>query len=237
LGSPKDIAFNRTVPAEKQLEAWKIWAKACNTSVSPTVVQINHPGRQCPVGAGNRGFFEKSIAPSAIPLNFGPGLLQRFFGAVLFGTPIAMTTADIQTVIKEFTDTARLAYEAGFSGVELHAAHGYLLAQFLSPDSNKRTDEYGGSAAARAKIILEIIAAIRTAVPKNFCIGIKLNSVDVQSASQLGDTIEQLKLITATGIDFLEISGGNYEQPTVSPSRKPLSKISAANSRSPGICR
>ncbi|KAI1121566.1 NADH:flavin oxidoreductase/NADH oxidase [Nemania abortiva] len=216
LGAPNDISFSRSVPFEKQLEAWKTWAKACNTSVSPTVVQINHPGRQSPVGAGKRGFFDKCIAPSAIPLNFGPGLLSRLLASLIFGTPAAMTTADIQTVAKDFADTARLASEAGFSGVEIHAAHGYLLAQFLSPDSNKRTDEYGGSAAARVKIVLEIIAAIRAAVPKNFCVGIKLNSVDVQSTSQLSDTLEQLKLIAATGIDFLEISGGSYEQPTMS---------------------
>ncbi|KAI0868723.1 NADH:flavin oxidoreductase/NADH oxidase [Hypoxylon argillaceum] len=216
LGGPRDIAFSRDVPAEKQLQAWKTWAAACNISNSPTIVQINHPGRQCPAGAGKRGFFEKSVAPSAIPLNFGPGLLPRLLAALAFGTPIAMTKSDIQTVIKGFADTAGLAAEAGFSGAEIHAAHGYLLAQFLSPDSNQRTDEYGGSAAARAKIVLEIIAAIRAVVPKNFCIGVKLNSVDVQSASKLGDTLEQLKLIAATGIDFLEISGGTYEQPIMS---------------------
>ncbi|KAJ8122006.1 hypothetical protein ONZ43_g1686 [Nemania bipapillata] len=156
------------------------------------------------------------MAPSAIPINFGPGLLPRLLSALIFGTPVAMTTADIQATIKDFADTARLASDAGFTGVEIHAAHGYLLAQFLSPESNKRTDEYGGSAAARAKIVLEIIAAIREVVPKSFCVGIKLNSVDVQSTSQLSDTLEQLKLIAATGIDFLEISGGSYEQPTMS---------------------
>ncbi|KAI0118705.1 NADH:flavin oxidoreductase/NADH oxidase [Nemania sp. FL0031] len=215
LNSDKDIAFNKSVSYEKQLEAWKTWAKACNTSVSPTVVQINHPGRQSPLGAGTRGFFEKCLAPSAIPISFGPGLISCLLTTLVFGTPRAMTTADIQNVIKDFADTARLAHEAGFSGVEIHAAHGYLLTQFLSPDSNKRTDEYGGSAAARAKIVLEIIAAIRLVVPKTFCVGIKLNSADVQSLSQLGDAIEQLKLIAATGIDFVEISGGSYEQPTM----------------------
>ncbi|KAJ8125827.1 hypothetical protein O1611_g7810 [Lasiodiplodia mahajangana] len=216
LGAAKDIALNRSVPYEKQLEAWKTWAKACNTSVSPTVVQINHPGRQSPPGAGTRGICDKSVAPSAIPLNFGSGLLPWLVKTLVFGTPLAMTTTDIQTLVKDFADTARLAYEAGFSGVEIHAAHGYLLSQFLSPESNQRTDEYGGSAAARAKIVLEIIAAIRAAVPKTFCVGIKLNSADVRSANQLGDTIKQLKLIAATEIDFLEISGGSYEKPTMS---------------------
>ncbi|OKL58632.1 hypothetical protein UA08_06122 [Talaromyces atroroseus] len=176
-------------------------------------MQINHPGRQSPLGAGSRGFFEKNIAPSAIPLNLGPGLLARFSSSFVFGTPRHMTQADIDLVIKQFVECSRLAYEAGLQGVEIHAAHGYLLAQFLSADSNHRTDRYGGSVENRARLIIEIICAVRNAVPASFCVGVKLNSVDHQSRKALAACVIQLKMIVGTGIDFVEISGGTYEDP------------------------
>lgn len=127
-----------------------------------------------------------------------------------------MTALEIKDVIQRFVDTAVLVAEAGFDGIELHSAHGYLLAQFLAEATNKRTDEYGGSVAARAKIVVEVIEAIRAAVPAGFSIGIKFNSVDHQSPSALRECIEQLQLIVHAGIDFLEISGGTYEDPQVS---------------------
>jgi 2,4-dienoyl-CoA reductase-like NADH-dependent reductase (Old Yellow Enzyme family) len=131
----------------------------------------------------------------------------------MFGTPKEMTTADIDDVVRRFAKTARLAADAGFAGAEIHAAHGYLLTQFMSATTNKRTDAYGGSAAARVKIVVDIIRAVRAEVPNGFCIGIKVNSVDHQSKEALRDCIEQLKLIEAAGIDFVEISGGSYEDP------------------------
>lgn len=106
--------------------------------------------------------------------------------------------------------------ESGFAGVEIHGAHGYLLAQYMSAKSNQRTDSYGGSALNRVRIVVEVIEAMRRVVPKSFCIGIKFNSVDHQSESALADCIEQLKAIVAAGVDFLEISGGTYEDPIVS---------------------
>ncbi|KXH26183.1 NADH:flavin oxidoreductase/NADH oxidase [Colletotrichum simmondsii] len=213
LGSPKDIAYNDSIPYERQLDAWKAWAKVCNKNGTPTIVQVNHPGRQSPLGAGKRGFFEKAIAPSAIPLNFGQGLIARLISSLVFGTPRQMTVADIKDVVRRFARTAKLASDAGFAGMEIHGAHGYLLAQFMSEKSNERTDDYGGSPAARVKIVVEIIRAIREVVPKTFCVGIKFNSVDHQSQSELDDCIEQLKLITDAGVDFLEVSGGTYEDP------------------------
>ena len=108
-----------------------------------------------------------------------------------------------------------MSYEAGFAGIELHAAHGYLLAQFLGADTNRRTDLYGGSPENRSRIIVEIIQEIRKAVPKTFCIGIKFNSVDHQNQTELAHCVQQLKGIVNAGIDFLEISGGSYEDPKV----------------------
>jgi 2,4-dienoyl-CoA reductase-like NADH-dependent reductase (Old Yellow Enzyme family) len=127
-----------------------------------------------------------------------------------------MTVTEILDIQERFVKTAVLASDAGFDGIELHGAHGYLLSQFLNPKTNHRTDEYGGSAAARAKIVVDIIKAIRKAVPRSFTVGIKFNSVDHQSSQALEECIEQLRLITDAGIDFLEISGGSYEDPPVS---------------------
>ncbi|KAK2036747.1 NADH:flavin oxidoreductase/NADH oxidase [Colletotrichum somersetense] len=215
LGSPKDIAYNDAIPYERMLEAWKAWAKVCNRNGTPTIVQVNHPGRQSPMGTGKRGLLEKTIAPSPVPLNLGSGLIARLVNALVFGTPREMTVAEIQDVVRRFAQTAKLASDAGFAGIEIHGAHGYLLAQFMSDRINKRTDAYGGSPAARVRIVVEIIRAIREVVPKTFCIGIKFNSVDHQSQAELDACIEQLKLITEAGVDFLEVSGGTYENPVM----------------------
>lgn len=178
-------------------------------------MQINHAGRQSPIGAGNRPFRAKTLSPSPIPLNLGDGIVAHMASSFLFGTPREMTDHDIHKVIQQFVHTSQLAQKAGFNGIEIHAAHGYLLSQFLSAKSNHRTDAYGGSPGARAKIVVDIINAIRATVPTSFCVGVKLNSVDHQSAKELRDCVEQLKLIAATGIDFLEISGGTWENPEV----------------------
>jgi 2,4-dienoyl-CoA reductase-like NADH-dependent reductase (Old Yellow Enzyme family) len=216
LGQPQDPSV--IDDEAKQLESWRAWAKAVKgrNGSTPAVVQINHPGRQSPAFAGTKGFFTKNMAPSPIPLSLGPGLLARMVSALVMGTPREMTVADIEEVVGQFARAARLSADAGFDGVELHAAHGYLLSLFLSPKSNKRTDAYGGSAQKSARIVADIIRAAREATPKGFTIGIKLNSVDHQSTSDLEYCIEQIRVITEAGIDFLEVSGGSYEDPMVS---------------------
>lgn len=183
-------------------------------------MQINHPGRQSPAGAGSRSFFAKNIAPSAIPLNMGPGLLARFASAFVFGTPREMNQTDIDSVVQQFVECSQLAAEAGFHGVQIHAAHGYLLTQFLTAETNHRTDAYGGTPEKRAKIVIDIINAVRAAAPEGFCVGIKLNSVDHQSPEALEGCITQLKMIIEAGVDFVEISGGDYEDVKV---RNPIS--------------
>lgn len=217
LGGPADTAVNARVPEARLLESWRDWVRSSGAS-APLVVQLNHPGRQSPYGAGSHGFFEKTVAPSAVPLRLGDGVLPAVTRALVFGTPRAMTAAEIRETVAQFARAARLAADAGFAGVEVHAAHGYLLAQFLSSASNRRTDEYGGSPANEARIVVEVVRAIREATPKGFCVGIKLNSVDHQSPGALADCMVQLEEIRKAGVDFLEISGGSYEDPTVSSS-------------------
>ena len=215
-GGPGDLVI-RSNSSTKTVDAWKRYAAACHADPnSKAFVQLNHPGRQSPVIAKNtRGFFEKTLAPSAVPLNIGEDVMSRAVGKLMFGTPKEMSIEDIEMVIKQFADAAVFCSEVGFDGVQIHGAHGYLISQFLSEKANRRVDGYGGSAAKRARFAVEVVKAVRAAVPNGFAVGIKLNSVDHQHAQDLEETLEQISLIVDAGIDFLEISGGSYEDPQV----------------------
>ncbi|PQE24954.1 hypothetical protein CJF32_00007309 [Rutstroemia sp. NJR-2017a WRK4] len=221
LGSAGDVTtlqHTSASPSDADKEIWRTWAATCQRGGAATVVQLCHAGRQSPLGAGDRGFFDKTVAPSAVPMNFGPSWLERAAVKLVFGTPRELTIEEISGkdgVIDQFVSGAKQCFEAGFKGVELHGAHGYLLAQFLSPLSNQRgaNDPYGGTPAKRAAIVVEIIHKIREQTSKEFCIGIKMNSVDASGNEFLDDTLEQIRLIVEAGIDFIEISGGNYENP------------------------
>ncbi len=125
-------------------------------------------------------------------------------------SPVAMTLADIKTLVSQFAQAAKRAELSGFDGVEVHAAHGYLLSQFLSPHFNRRTDAYGGSLENRARIITEIIEKIRTTVNKNFLILVKINSQDfIEKGLSSKESIEISKRLEACGVDAIEVSGGN----------------------------
>ena len=146
-------------------------------------------------------------------MNIESGYLARVTTDVMFGTPREITHAEIIETIQQFIDGAKQAYRAGFKGVELHGAHGYLIAQFLSPETNLRTDDFGGTPAKRAEIVLRIIEGIRAATGPQFCVGIKMNSVDVseQGDGGLDAGLEQMGSVIEAGIDFIEISGGSFE--------------------------
>ncbi|KAK1779876.1 hypothetical protein QBC45DRAFT_324949 [Copromyces sp. CBS 386.78] len=242
-GDARDISPGHpgTTP-EQTLTAFKAWADAAllknegddettKKSKTPVVIQINHPGRQSPMGAGTRGLWEKAVAPSAVPLVLGEGLVPRLASRLLFGTPRELSKTEIRDIVQKFGATARLTAEAGFQGVEIHAAHGYLLAQFLSKKTNKRGDEYGGSAEGRARIVGEIIEECRRQVreavgseeeARRFVVGIKLNSADWQTGRGGGnaeetdsteEVLKQIELFEKWGVDFVEVSGGSYEDP------------------------
>ncbi|KAJ5106725.1 hypothetical protein N7456_003400 [Penicillium angulare] len=217
------LADEGNLPGPRISRVYGEWAKGgwgalltdtCQENGTPAIAQICHSGRQSPRGAGERGLFGKTIAPSAVPLNIGNGFIATFIRDLVFGTPKAMSQSDIDCVITQFVDCARILAQCGFSGIEIHAAHGYLLSQFLSPRINTRQDSYGGSAERRARIVIEIINRIRSTVPKTFCVGIKLNSAD-HDTTNFEDTMAQIRLFHATGVDFLEISGGTYEDPAM----------------------
>lgn len=167
-------------------------------------MQINHPGRQM-----KAALRQQAIAPSVVPLELG-----RF--SKMFASPRAMAEEDIQDVRSRFLETALIAEEAGFTGVEIHAAHGYLLSQFLSPLTNLRTDRWGGSLDNRCRLLVDILQAVRAAVSPGFCVAVKINSADFQRGGF--DNAEALQLVTRLnnlGVDLVEISGGNYESPAM----------------------
>lgn len=110
---------------DKARESWKQWANTCQRNGTPTIVQISHPGRQTPAGAGNRSFFSKTVAPSPIKLNFGPSYVERIAVSFVFGTPRELTTEEITGeggIIDQFVAAAKLSFEAGFKGIQLHGA-------------------------------------------------------------------------------------------------------------------
>ena len=172
--------------ASQPLQPFRDWAQAGRTNGARLWMQINHPGRQV-YAATNR----QAIAPSAVPV-----AIEGY--AHLFAQPREMAEAEIAEVIRRFADTAALAEEAGFDGVQVHAAHGYLLSQFLSPLTNRRTDRWGGSLENRARILVEIIHAVRARVAPGFGVGVKLNSSDFQKggfAAEDAVAVVQLSLI------------------------------------------
>ncbi|GAA6027366.1 hypothetical protein JCM8097_007799 [Rhodosporidiobolus ruineniae] len=231
LGTPFDITVPASFPpSERVSKAFSAWANSCRSPSSsvttpgrpdehPTlkVLQLNHPGRQSLRFLCGRSPSAPSLAPSSVPLSAGAGPLGALLGRALWGTPREMSAQDVEEVVKGFVRGARLAKETGWDGVELHASHGYLLAQFMSPKVNRRCDDYGGSARKRLALLLRIIDAIREELPhsEGFVVGVKLNSSDyVKGGLTEQDALDNIKWIAEHGgVDFIEISGGSYESP------------------------
>ena len=136
----------------------------------------------------------------------------------MLGTPREATLEDIDAVVVAWVNGARLAKEAGFAGCQLHGAHGFLLSQFLSPHTNRRTDEYGGSPEKRLALLKRLVKEIREACPRPYCLSVKLNSADYMPAGMglsMDEGLEQVRWLVECGeVDFVEISGGNAENKT-----------------------
>jgi 2,4-dienoyl-CoA reductase-like NADH-dependent reductase (Old Yellow Enzyme family) len=134
----------------------------------------------------------------------------------LFAQPVAMEESHIAEVIERFAATAHAAEQAGFTGVQIHAAHGYLISQFLSPLTNRRDDAWGGSLANRARLLLEVVRAVRARVAPGFCVAVKLNSADFQRGGFSEDDARQvLTMLNTERVDLVELSGGSYESPAM----------------------
>ncbi|MBV6665313.1 NADH:flavin oxidoreductase/NADH oxidase family protein [Pseudomonas yamanorum] len=189
---------------ERHLDKFRQWATIGRAKGAQFWVQLNHPGRQTMANLG-----QPALAPSAVALDLG-GFSK------MFAQPKAMTEDDTQDVISRFATSARLAEKAGFSGAQIHAAHGYLISQFLSPLSNQRTDRWGGSVENRARLLLEVVKAVRAAVSPDFCVAVKLNSADFQRGGfDAADARAVVELLNPLAIDLLELSGGSYEAPAM----------------------
>lgn len=190
--------------AETDLAPFKRWAKMGTPPGGQLWMQINHPGRQVYEAMG-----EPALSPSDVALDMGN--LSK-----LFAQPRAMTEVEIETLIERFVITSHKAQSAGFTGVQVHAAHGYLISQFLSPLSNRRTDQWGGDITNRSRILIEVIKRIRAVVAPDFCVSVKLNSADFQTGGfSLADAIAVVESLNGLGVDLVELSGGSYESPAM----------------------
>ena len=196
---PGNIVFDKN----SNMEILKNWANQGQQHGAKVMVQLNHPGKQAP-----KTVSKQTVAPSAVPL--GNGLNK------LFSTPRALTTSEVEELVQKFVTSAKVAKEAGFSGVQIHAAHGYLISQFLSPHDNRRTDKYCGSLENRMRFLKEIYLGMREELGKDFTIGIKINSTDFKEDGLTEeDSLKTIIELANLGLDFVEISGGTYERPAM----------------------
>ncbi len=195
-GSINDVVLTD----ERSLPTLQQWAKAGTQNDTLLIMQINHAGKQSP-----KVLSPTPVAPSEVALQGMDGFINP---------PRALTEPEIDALIQQFATTAKVAEKAGFSGVQIHAAHGYLISQFLSPHHNRRQDKWGGSLENRMRFLVDIYHAIRAVVQPDFLVGLKLNSADFQKGGfDEMDSLQVVQKMAELGIDFIEISGGNYENP------------------------
>lgn len=185
---------NVAADANGGLEELAAYAAAGSQNGAHIWMQINHPGRQAATGT------EQLVSPSE---NTKPGKE---------GLARALEADEIEDIIGRFIHVAKVAQDTGFTGVQIHAAHGYLMSQFLSPLTNRRDDKWGGSLENRARALLDVVRGVRTAVGKEFPVSVKLNSADFQKGGLTEDeSFQVVDWLGEAGIDLLEVSGGNYE--------------------------
>jgi len=199
LERPGNVIADRPL-GPRERARFRAWADAAQTDGCQLWMQISHAGRQT----------QKKINPhpkSASDVQLGvPG--------GQFARPTPLRGDEIIALVERYAEAAELARDCGFSGVQIHAAHGYLVSQFLSPKANRRQDEWGGSLENRARFLRRIVAATRAKTGKDFALSVKLNSSDFQQGGFGPDEARQVAAwLEADGIDLLELSGGTYEQP------------------------
>jgi len=190
---------NVVIDGNGGLDELRAWARAGTEAGNHLWMQINHPGRQ-----SSRTSTSKPLSPSDVQLDL----------AGMFARPRAMTEADIEDAVHRYARVAETARDAGFTGVQIHGAHGYLISQFLSPVTNRREDRWGGSLENRARFLLEVVGAVRRVLGRDYPVGVKLNSADFQKGGfSLEECVRVAGWLGEAEIDLLEISGGTYEQP------------------------
>jgi 2,4-dienoyl-CoA reductase-like NADH-dependent reductase (Old Yellow Enzyme family) len=199
LGEPGNVVFDDLTETELVAN----WAAAAGDNQTAAWAQLNHPGKQTPAFLTS-----KPVAPSPVPL--GKGLEYAF------NTPRELSHTEILEIIAAFARAAQIVKQAGFGGVQIHGAHGYLVSQFLSPHHNQRTDSWGGDPHRRLAFPLAVYNAIRAAVGPEFPIGIKLNSADFRKSGLTAEeAMAAAVALDGAGIDLIEVSGGTYESPVM----------------------
>jgi 2,4-dienoyl-CoA reductase-like NADH-dependent reductase (Old Yellow Enzyme family) len=199
LERPGNVAIDGG-QGEAAMTALSAFAHAGAVSGAAIWIQLSHAGRQTP-----RIVAKEPVAPSAVEMGL-PGKE--------FGRPRALTEAEIEDAISRFAHAAITAKAAGFSGVQIHAAHGYLISEFLNPRANRREDQWGGPLENRARLLMRVIGAVRARVGSGFPVSVKLNSSDFQHGGfTFEECMQVVEWLNGAGIDLLEISGGSYEQP------------------------
>lgn len=199
LERPGNVVIDAVPDADARMRLAR-WAGAATRGGNHFWAQISHSGRQTPAVVNRH---PKSASDVRLGLPGGQ-----------FGEPEPLTRAEIGELVERWAIAAKACQDAGFTGVQVHAAHGYLVSQFLSPLANRRTDEYGGSLENRARLLLDVIAAIRAATGPAFPISVKLNSADFQKGGfAFEDSLAVAGWLEAASVDLIEISGGTYEQP------------------------
>jgi 2,4-dienoyl-CoA reductase-like NADH-dependent reductase (Old Yellow Enzyme family) len=205
LGEPYNVVIEKNHTCLEELKNWAQQGSKNNTHIW---MQLNHPGKQSP-----KYLSEKPVAPSAIAYS---SALKN-----MFNPPKELTEVEILNLIDRFAFAAKTAKRAGFTGVQIHAAHGYLVNQFLSPLHNQRSDKWGGSLNNRMNFVIGVYQKIRQEVGVDFPIGIKLNSADFQKGGFTEEeSMEVVQKLASLGIDLFEISGGTYEAPKMMESQK-----------------
>jgi 2,4-dienoyl-CoA reductase-like NADH-dependent reductase (Old Yellow Enzyme family) len=199
LERPGNVVIDRE-PDTAMRDALAAWAAAATRNGNHFWAQISHTGRQT-----QKNVNPHPKAPSPVKLGLPGGQ---------FGEPVALATDEIEDIVVRFGISAVAVKAAGFTGVQVHAAHGYLVSQFLSPRTNQRTDQYGGDLANRARFLLDIVNTVRAAVGADFPVAVKLNSADFQKGGfAFEDSLQVAQWLEQAGVDLIEISGGTYEQP------------------------
>ena len=199
LERPGNVIVDRQL-SESAFAALARMAAAGTRNGNHLWAQISHAGRQT----------QKIVNPAPK----APSAVRLRLPQSQFGEPVALTAEEIESVIDRFVGCAVTCKEAGFTGVQFHSAHGYLLSQFLSPLTNQRDDEWGGSLENRARALIAIVTKAREALGADFPISVKLNSADFQKGGfDFDDSLTVATWLAEAGVDLLEISGGTYEQP------------------------
>ena len=197
--SPGDLGLWK----DEQIEPMARIVRHAKAQGSVTSAQLAHAGRKASVGLGweaQRSLSEAeggwpTIAPSAI--SFGDG----------YAEPHALDEAGIRKVVEQFAAAARRARAAGFDVAEVHAAHGYLLHQFLSPLANQRTDAYGGSLENRSRLLREVVAVVRAEWPQQMPVFVRLSATDwAEGGWDIGETVELCRMLKGLGVDLVDVS-------------------------------